>query len=56
MFLSTLFVLEFILFTGSADSVTCFKADIMEYLSAYKSKLLNEWVDIIKQHDMSKCK
>lgn len=49
-------IMLLIILSGEADSETGFKADLIEYLTAYKSKLLNEWVEIIKQHDMSKCK
>ncbi|KAF6020566.1 TDP1 [Bugula neritina] len=41
---------------GSGDSNTNFKADLIEYLSGYKSKLIAEWIDLIRQHDMSKCR
>lgn len=38
------------------DSVTHFKRDLIQYLSAYKRRQTNEWIDIIKQHDFSAAK
>uniref|UniRef100_A0A8C5RQ64 Tyrosyl-DNA phosphodiesterase 1 n=2 Tax=Laticauda laticaudata TaxID=8630 RepID=A0A8C5RQ64_LATLA len=42
---------------GSADSAgeshTNFKSDLISYLISYKSPSLMEWVEIIKQHDLS---
>uniref|UniRef100_A0A670YDB8 Tyrosyl-DNA phosphodiesterase 1 n=1 Tax=Pseudonaja textilis TaxID=8673 RepID=A0A670YDB8_PSETE len=42
---------------GSADSDgeshTNFKSDLISYLISYKSPSLMEWVEIIKQHDLS---
>lgn len=39
---------------GSAgESHTNFKSDLISYLMAYNSPTLNEWVDVIKQHDLS---
>ena len=35
------------------DSTTCFKHDLMEYLTAYKLRPLEEWLKIIREHDMS---
>ncbi|XP_077179567.1 tyrosyl-DNA phosphodiesterase 1 [Paroedura picta] len=39
---------------GSAgESRTNFKSDLITYLMSYKSPTLNEWADVIKQHDLS---
>nr|XP_056707143.1 tyrosyl-DNA phosphodiesterase 1 [Euleptes europaea] len=39
---------------GSAgESRTNFKSDLISYLMSYKSPTLNEWVEVIKQHDLS---
>uniref|UniRef100_A0ACB8G6C3 Tyrosyl-DNA phosphodiesterase 1 n=1 Tax=Sphaerodactylus townsendi TaxID=933632 RepID=A0ACB8G6C3_9SAUR len=39
---------------GSAgESCTNFKSDLISYLMSYKSPALNEWVEVIKQHDLS---
>ncbi|XP_015278745.1 PREDICTED: tyrosyl-DNA phosphodiesterase 1 [Gekko japonicus] len=39
---------------GSAgESCTNFKSDLITYLMSYKSPTLNEWVEVIKQHDLS---
>lgn len=39
---------------GSAgESHTNFKSDLIAYLMSYKSPTLNEWVEVIKQHDLS---
>lgn len=38
------------------DSVTHFKGDLLEYMSAYRHRRLNEWSDIVRQHDLSAAK
>ncbi|XP_038607679.1 tyrosyl-DNA phosphodiesterase 1 [Tachyglossus aculeatus] len=38
---------------SSGDSVTHFKTDLINYLMAYNSPSLKEWIDIIKEHDLS---
>ncbi|XP_054828767.1 uncharacterized protein LOC129325196 [Eublepharis macularius] len=39
---------------GSAgESRTNFKSDLISYLMSYKSLALNEWIEVIKQHDLS---
>ncbi|XP_053111625.1 tyrosyl-DNA phosphodiesterase 1 isoform X2 [Hemicordylus capensis] len=39
---------------GSAgESHTNFKSDLINYLMSYNSPTLNEWVEVIKQHDLS---
>ncbi|KAL8169056.1 UNVERIFIED_CONTAM: tyrosyl-DNA phosphodiesterase 1, partial [Gekko kuhli] len=39
---------------GSAgESCTNFKSDLISYLMSYKSPTLNEWAEVIKQHDLS---
>ena len=40
----------------AGDSVSHFKRDLIEYLAAYKMKSLLNWVEHIKQHDMSHAK
>ncbi|TTE07143.1 Tyrosyl-DNA phosphodiesterase 1 [Bagarius yarrelli] len=35
------------------ESPTHFKRDLLEYLSAYRAPELEEWIDRIKQHDLS---
>ncbi|XP_010125710.1 PREDICTED: tyrosyl-DNA phosphodiesterase 1 [Chlamydotis macqueenii] len=40
--------------TGSAgESATNFKSDIISYLMAYNSPTLQEWIDLIQEHDLS---
>ncbi|XP_067942133.1 tyrosyl-DNA phosphodiesterase 1-like [Watersipora subatra] len=41
---------------GNADSETNFKADLIEYLEAYKSPILRDWASTLSKYDMSKCK
>jgi len=38
------------------DSVTYFKRDLLEYLSAYRHHRLTEWMDIARRHDFSAAK
>jgi hypothetical protein len=38
------------------DSVTYFKRDLLEYVSAYKAPLLGDWIKVIRQHDMTAAK
>ena len=38
------------------DSDTNFKKDLLEYLAAYKASQLNDWMKIIREHDMSAAK
>ena len=41
---------------GSAivgDSITLFKKDLLQYLAAYKLKALEEWMQHIREHDLS---
>ncbi|XP_072032076.1 tyrosyl-DNA phosphodiesterase 1-like [Amphiura filiformis] len=40
----------------AGDSPSHFKSDLMEYLAAYKSKSLLDWIAHIKRHDMSNAK
>lgn len=40
----------------TGDSSTNFKSDLIEYLSSYRAKELDEWITYIKQHDLSKAK
>ncbi len=35
------------------ESPTNFKSDLLEYLEAYRAPELAEWIDRIKQHDLS---
>ncbi|GBL77991.1 Tyrosyl-DNA phosphodiesterase 1 [Araneus ventricosus] len=35
------------------DSPTSFKSDLLEYVSSYGAPGLNEWLQVIKQHDFS---
>ncbi|KAG9481782.1 hypothetical protein GDO78_010809 [Eleutherodactylus coqui] len=37
----------------AGESLTNFRADLVAYLSSYNSPSLKEWIDIIKQHDLS---
>ncbi|XP_077319877.1 tyrosyl-DNA phosphodiesterase 1 isoform X2 [Lithobates pipiens] len=37
----------------AGESITNFRSDLMAYLAAYNSPSLREWIDIIKQHDLS---
>jgi hypothetical protein len=38
------------------DSKTNFKQYLIMYLDYYNHKKMNYWIDLIKQHDMSKAK
>lgn len=38
------------------DSVTHFKRDLLEYLSAYRHQRLTAWIDIARRHDFSAAK
>ncbi|KAM6467476.1 tyrosyl-DNA phosphodiesterase 1 isoform 1-T1 [Liasis olivaceus] len=38
---------------SDGESHTHFKSDLISYLMSYKSATLNEWVEIIKQHNLS---
>lgn len=42
---------------GSSDSAgeseTNFKSDLISYLMAYSSPVLKEWIDLIREHDLS---
>lgn len=38
------------------ESPTKFKADLIDYLSAYNNSLLDEWIEIVKDHDLSTSK
>ncbi|KAF8774039.1 Tyrosyl-DNA phosphodiesterase 1 like protein [Argiope bruennichi] len=38
---------------ADGDSPTSFKSDLLEYVSSYGAPGLNEWLQIIKQHDFS---
>lgn len=42
--------------SSSGDSATNFKRDLIQYLNAYKARQVNEWVEIIRGHDMSQAK
>ncbi|XP_072284003.1 tyrosyl-DNA phosphodiesterase 1 [Pyxicephalus adspersus] len=37
----------------AGESITNFRSDLMAYLASYNSPSLREWIDIIKQHDLS---
>ncbi|XP_051006391.1 tyrosyl-DNA phosphodiesterase 1 isoform X2 [Acomys russatus] len=37
----------------SGESTTHFKADLISYLTAYHDPALQEWIDIIQEHDLS---
>ncbi|KAM9294161.1 tyrosyl-DNA phosphodiesterase 1 [Gastrophryne carolinensis] len=37
----------------AGESKTNFRSDLIAYLASYKSPSLQEWMDIIKQHDLS---
>ncbi|KAM3920118.1 tyrosyl-DNA phosphodiesterase 1 [Leptodactylus fuscus] len=37
----------------AGESVTNFRSDLVAYLASYNSQSLREWMDIIKQHDLS---
>ncbi|XP_051869455.1 tyrosyl-DNA phosphodiesterase 1 isoform X2 [Pristis pectinata] len=37
----------------AGESATGFKRDLIEYLASYRSSGLTEWIDHIKQHDLS---
>ncbi|CAH2328016.1 tyrosyl-DNA phosphodiesterase 1 [Pelobates cultripes] len=38
---------------SAGEPVTNFRADLIAYLASYNSPSLKEWMDIIKQHDLS---
>ena len=38
------------------DSCTNFKIDLLQYVRAYNIRGLDEWIDIIRRHDMSQAK
>lgn len=40
----------------SGESATHFKADLISYLTAYNAPPLKEWIDIIRDHDLSETK
>lgn len=40
----------------TGDSSTNFKRDLIEYLSAYRQRSLEEWISIVRQSDMSSAK
>lgn len=40
----------------SGESATHFKADLISYLTAYNARPLEEWVDVIRDHDLSETK
>lgn len=37
----------------AGESPTNFKRDLLDYLEAYRAPELAEWIDRIKQHDLS---
>ncbi|XP_030071130.1 tyrosyl-DNA phosphodiesterase 1 [Microcaecilia unicolor] len=41
---------------SAGESVTNFKSDLMDYLTSYHSPTLKEWVEIIREHDLSATK
>lgn len=45
---------------GSSDdegeSATFFKRDLLEYLAAYRAPELEEWIQRIREHDLSETK
>ena len=41
---------------SSTDSKTGFKSYLIEYLKAYKESKLDEWIELINEHDMSSAK
>ncbi|MEE6515789.1 hypothetical protein FKM82_024833, partial [Ascaphus truei] len=38
---------------SDGESVTNFRSDLVAYLASYNSPTLKEWMDIIKEHDLS---
>lgn len=42
--------------SAAGDSSTHFKRDLVEYLTAYRQKSLDEWISTIQQADMSTAK
>ena len=41
----------------AGESPTHFKHDLLEYLRAYRtSRAMQQWVDIVNEHDMSEAK
>ncbi|XP_060117545.1 tyrosyl-DNA phosphodiesterase 1 isoform X2 [Heteronotia binoei] len=38
----------------AGESSTNFKSDLITYLMSYESRVFNEWIEIIEQHDLSK--
>ncbi|OXB75359.1 UNVERIFIED_CONTAM: hypothetical protein H355_009513 [Colinus virginianus] len=38
---------------SAGESETCFKSDLISYLMAYGSPALKEWIDLIREHDLS---
>lgn len=41
---------------GLGESPTHFKADLISYLKAYNAPPLQEWIDSIREHDLSETK
>ncbi|KAM6202887.1 tyrosyl-DNA phosphodiesterase 1 [Rhynchocyon petersi] len=39
--------------SGSGESTTHFKADLISYLMAYNAPSLKEWIDTVQEHDLS---
>lgn len=38
---------------SGGESATNFKSDLISYLAAYNSPALQEWIDLIQEHDLS---
>lgn len=38
---------------SEGESLTFFKRDLLEYLAAYRAPELEEWIQRIKEHDLS---
>ncbi|KAJ1105313.1 hypothetical protein NDU88_002721 [Pleurodeles waltl] len=38
---------------SAGESPTHFRSDLMDYLASYRSSTLKEWIEILRQHDLS---
>lgn len=41
---------------SAGESPTFFKRDLLEYLAAYRAPELEEWIQRIKEHDLSEAR
>lgn len=41
---------------SAGESPTCFKRDLLEYLASYRAPQLEEWIQRIKEHDLSQAR